>query len=334
MKYALATLAIVVAAATALIAVEAGRFLTTPPAPVAGEAVIIDIEPGTPFHAVAAELADRGVITDVDRFRLLAVLTRNADKIRAGEFALATDLRPMAVLEALTTGPGLLHRLVVPEGLPWWEIAALVEEAGFGSFAEFEKAVHDPELLARFAIPADSAEGYLFPETYMLPKPRGDGAREIVELMLSQFREALPLVYDETPDPVAVHRDVILASIVEKETGVASERARIAGVFARRLEKGMLLQTDPTIIYGIGPDFDGNLRRTDLENSANPYNTYRHGGLPPGPICSPGVAALRAAVDPEEHAFLYFVSKGDGSHHFSKTLSEHNRAVRTYQLKR
>jgi UPF0755 protein len=132
----------------------------------------------------------------------------------------------------------------------------------------------------------------------------------------------------------AIRDKVTLASLVEKETGVAEERHRIAGVFVNRLKRGMRLQCDPTVIYGIGPEFDGNLKRKHLNNPANKYNTYRHGGLPPGPICSPGLDSIKAALNPEEHDFLYFVSRGDGTHKFSKTLAEHNRAVRRFQLRR
>ncbi|MFW6178490.1 MAG: endolytic transglycosylase MltG, partial [Desulfohalobiaceae bacterium] len=134
------------------------------------------------------------------------------------------------------------------------------------------------------------------------------------------------------PDAEQVHRIVTLASLVEKETGTPKERRRIAGVFQNRLDQGMLLQCDPTVIYGLGPDSDTRLRKKQLQDKDNPYNTYQHPGLPPGPICSPGLESLKAAIDPEEHSYLYFVSKGDGSHKFSRSLREHNQAVRKYIL--
>jgi UPF0755 protein len=157
----------------------------------------------------------------------------------------------------------------------------------------------------------------------------------MAEVMLKEFfRNARKVWPGGLPDFEEMQRTVILASLIEKETGDTSERARISGVFHNRLRRGMLIQCDPTIIYGLGPDFDGNLRKSDLTNRENPYNTYVHRGLPPGPICSPGLDSLLAAVHPEQHAYLYFVARGDGSHHFSRTLEEHNQAVRKFQLDR
>ena len=300
-----------------------------------GREVLFLVEPGQPFSVVARNLAEQSLVKDAGQFTALAEERGKTGSIRAGEFRLNTGWLPPTVLEELTSTSGIMHRVQVREGLNWWQTAAIVDQAGFGGVESFKAAVHDPALLRKYGIPADSAEGYLFPETYLLTRPRHPEGRAIVEAMLEEFRHSIHKVWPGgLPSPTAIHETVILASLVEKETGDPSERARIAGVFANRLRRGMLIQADPTVIYGLGPGFDGNLTRADLTDRSNPYNTYAHPGLPPGPICSPGLDALMAAAHPEAHAFLYFVAKGDGSHHFSRTLKEHNAAVAKFQLRR
>ena len=248
---------------------------------------------------------------------------------------LHTGWLPEKVLETLVLGKPILYRLSLREGLTWWETARIVEEAGYATFEDFALTIQDKELLARYHVPFDSAEGFLFPETYLLQRPKEKNARPIVEMLLKTFWDRATRVWPEgRPEPEVLKHAVILASMVERETGVPAERPTVAGVFAKRLKIGMLMQCDPTVIYGLGPSFDGNLTRAQLNDADNPYNTYQRRGLPPGPICSPGLDALLAAVNPEDHDYLYFVSKNDGSHHFSKNLREHNNAVRTYQLKR
>ncbi|EPR38662.1 aminodeoxychorismate lyase [Desulfovibrio sp. X2] len=296
------------------------------------EAVFL-VAPGESFAQVAQSLEDQGLIHDARAFLLLAKLTGSGGRLRAGEFAVDAGWYAPRVLEQLTRGQPILHRLQVREGLSWWETGRLVEEAGLGSFESFARAVRDKELLARYNIPFDTAEGFLFPETYSLPRPADNDARPVVEAMLKEFFRVAREVWPEgLPAPAELARTVTLASIVEKETGQGGERTTVAGVYANRLRIGMLLQADPTVIYGIGPSFDGNLRRADLDDTSNPYNTYRHAGLPPGPICSPGRLSLLAAAHPEDTKFLYFVSRGDGTHVFSTNLEDHNRAVRRFQL--
>ncbi len=334
----LAALGLAVLAALAVagwLAWQAHAFLHTAPED-PGREVVLTVAPGSTFDQVAARLTEAGCITDARKFRLLGRWQGKLASVRAGEFLLSTGWPPARVLEELTSGRPLLHRLVVPEGLTWWQTGRIVEASGLADFASFERAVHDPDLLARRHIPAASAEGFLFPETYHLPRPRGGDAAPIVEAMLDAFwRQAGSRLWpDGAPGPAEVLRLVNLAAMVEKETAAPEERGRIAGVYANRLRRGMLLQCDPTVIYGLGTGFDGNLTRAHLQDKSNPYNTYRLRGLPPGPICSPGLAALLAAQSPEQHSYLYFVAKGDGSHAFSRTLNEHNAAVRTYQLKR
>ncbi len=318
----------------ALIGYEAYRFLKLPPEN-PGHEVLVDIPPGTTFTSVAEMLEQKGIIRNEQYFRLLAKYKKKLGKIQAGEFKLSTGWPPQRVLDMLVSGQPILYKLSIPEGLTWWQTAEIVEKAGYADFDDFAKAVSDPELLKKYHIPFDNAEGFLFPETYLLKRPDKKEAKAIVELLLKTFWERTREIWKPSqPDAENVRRLVILASLVEKETAVGEERQRIAGVYQKRLERKMLLQCDPTVIYGLGPSFNGNITRKNLEDASNPYNTYQHAGLPPGPIASPGLKSLQAAANPEDHDFLYFVAKGDGSHYFSKSLREHNRAVRKYQLKR
>jgi len=311
------------------------RFLRIAPQ-TPGEQRIVTISPGLSMRGISHLLEDRGLIRDATRFRIYARIVGLSTSVHAGEFALNTGWVPRAVLDALTSGQVYLHRLRFPEGLTWWQTGRIVEQSGLASFESFSRAVHDQQLLRRYHIPGDSAEGFLFPETYHLPRPPDQDARPIVEMMLENFWRTTDsaLWPAQRPEQDRIREMVILASLVERETARPEERERIAGVFANRLRRNMRLQCDPTIIYGLGPDFTDRLRRIHLDDPDNAYNTYLHGGLPPGPIASPGLASLQAVLQPEDHDLLYFVSRGDGSHAFSKTLREHNRAVRSYQLGR
>lgn len=333
--YVLAALVLVVMGSTTWLTWQAWDFLNTAPE-TPGRAVTLSIEPGATFDQVARDLRDLGVIADVDKFRLLGKWKKQLGAVKAGEFEVGTGMTPPQVLAAITSGKVMLHRLRIVEGLTWWQAARVVEESGLAGYESFAEAVHDKDLLAAWHIPADTAEGFLYPDTYSLPRPRDGDARPIVEAMLRAFwRHAAPEVWPGgRPSDKELMRVITLASMVEKETGAAEERGAIAGVFANRLKKRMLLQCDPTTIYGLGLSFDGNLKKGHLQDKGNPYNTYAHGGLPPGPICSPGLDSLQAAAHPEANGYLYFVATGDGRHHFSATLDEHNKAVRKYQLRR
>lgn len=310
----------------------AQTFLHTPPQN-PGSSLIVEIPHGSTFTQVANLLEREGVVTNALYFRAYGRLTRQDGRIKAGEYTMHTGWTPAKVLSTLVSGQVILHKLQIPEGLTWWQVADLVEKQGFGSAKDFTRAVFDLTLLKRHGIEAPLAEGFLFPETYLFERKDMGHAEKVVEAMLKSFRtNALVKLWPAgPPSQDELFRLVILASLVEKETSVDSERPLVAGVYANRLRKGMLLQCDPTIIYGLGRTFNGNLKRSHLEDGMNPYNTYRRRGLPPGPICSPGLASLLAAKDPAEHNALYFVAKGDGSHAFSLTLSEHNQAVDRYQ---
>jgi UPF0755 protein len=310
----------------------ARQFLNTPPQ-TPGASLIVDIPQGSTFTQAANLLEREGVIKSALFFRIYGRLTRQDGRIKAGEYAMHTGWTPARVMAALVSGQVILHKLRIPEGLTWWQVADLVEQQGFGSIKDFTRAVSDQDLLKRYGIEAPSAEGFLFPETYFFERKDMGRAEKVVEAMLKSFKtNALAKLWPNgRPDQDELFKLVILASLVEKETSVDNERPMVAGVYANRLRKGMLLQCDPTIIYGLGRTFTGNIKRSHLDDKMNPYNTYQRRGLPPGPICSPGLASLEAAKTPDETNALYFVAKGDGSHAFSLTLTEHNQAVDRYQ---
>ncbi len=314
---------------------EADAFLASVPEQ-SGTPVIIDIKQGMTLQQISGMLEDRHIVTNGKYFSLLARYKEKDRHIQKGRFLVRTDWTPEKVLEMLASGKAMLYRLTMREGLAWWEVADLLEKEGFCRSADFTSVIHDPEFLRHWGIPFDSAEGFLFPETYLLPRPEelnADAARSVANRLVETFWKRADKIWQgKRPEMQKLREYVILASIVEKETGVPEERSRVAGVYANRLAKGMLLQADPTVIYGMGRKFSGQLLRRHLEDPQNKYNTYLNAGLPPGPICSFGAASLKAAVSPEEHDFLYFVATGtDRGHTFSKTLNEHNAAVRVYR---
>ena len=314
---------------------EGWRFLETPgQAP--GKNVVINIEPGTGLRGVANLLEAEGIITNSQNFMILARIQQKEQHLQAGRFLMNTGWKPQEVLDQLVNGMSMLYRVTIPEGRTWWEVGKILEQAEMCRAEDFATVIHDPAFLTHWGIPFDSAEGFLYPDTYFLPHPREmdeKAARVTANRLLDTFwRKADVLWPNGRPDRKSLRETIILASIVEKETGLPEERARVAGVYANRLTKNMLLQADPTVIYGMGPDFSGNLLTKHLEDARNPYNTYRKAGLPPGPICSPGQASIRAALEPEEHNYLYFVASGtDRSHVFSTNLQQHNRAVQAYR---
>ena len=314
---------------------EAHHFLTTPPA-ASGETVFFDVTPGARLDQVAAHLAHQGLVTDARRFGYLARYKHWENRLQAGRFALNTGWTPDKVLDTLVNGQPVLFRVTVPEGLTWWQTGRLLEDAGLARFEDFRQVIMDPDFLRHYGIPFATAEGFLMPDTYLLKKADVldlAQARAVAGRMVDNFwRKAAGLWPDgKKPDAATLKTWVILASVVEKETAVEDERPRVSGVYQNRLQKNMLLQADPTVIYGLGPAFDGNLRKSQLDDAANPYNTYQRPGLPPGPICSFGLTALAAAIHPEAHKYLYFVAKTDGGEHvFSTNLNDHNKAVRQY----
>lgn len=306
----------------------AWRFVETPMDLSSNSTVVFNVKSGENLLTVSKRLEEQGLVRWGEGFRTYGRYRKAA--LQAGEFELSASMSPRRVLEVLAFGRPILHRLHFAEGLTIREVALAVNATGLTTAEKFLAACNDRDFLLSRGINATNAEGYLFPETYFFPRSPGQDPYPILGALLDRFRATVADL-PQAADPQELHRLVILASLVEKETAVPSERGTVAGVYTNRMRVGMLLQCDPTIIYGLGENFDGNLRRSHLRDPANLYNTYVHPGLPPGPICSPGAAALQAAANPEKHDLYYFVSRNDGSHHFSRTLREHNNAVIKYQ---
>ena len=292
------------------------------------EPVLVYIAPGSSFAAIKKSLVSHGVIAADIRFNLLARWLGAATKMRAGEYAFSPGLTHQAIIEKLAKGEVVYRSLTIPEGASLAQVADLLTEHGFAA-ADFRRLVQDQDFIATLSLSYPTLEGYLFPDTYFIA--REQGLKDVLKMMVDRFHDvfsSLPAAAKQAMS-LTPHQIVILASIVEKETAVAGERPLIAAVFLNRLQKKMKLQADPTVIYGIA-DFSGNLTRKDL-HTPSPYNTYTLKGLPVGPIANPGRESLVAVLQPADVSYLYFVAKNDGSHYFSKTLREHNRAVRRFQ---
>ncbi len=294
----------------------------------------VSIARGERIVSVARDLVYQGAMSRRQSYYWIAWarLTKANRRIKAGEFDLAPGSTPLDALEMFVEGRSVLSELRLPEG---WKFSQ-----AFTLIAAHEDIAHTlpddlapDELMRRIGHAGQHPEGRFFPDTYRFTKGMSDVEllRHAAKLMSQTLAAEWAARAPELPYASA-DEALTMASIVEKETGAAIERARIAGVFLRRLKIGMLLQTDPTVIYGIGDAFDGNLRRVDLERDT-PYNSYTRRGLPPTAICLPGRAAIHAALHPEDDGSIYFVARGDGSHQFSKTLAEHNAAVSRFQLK-
>jgi UPF0755 protein len=310
---------------------ELQSFLATP-LRVGQGGMVFQVPRGASLAEIARDLEARGAIDDARYLQWYGRYTGQAKRIKAGEYHLSDGLVPDALLALLVSGKTVSYRLTLVEG---WNIRQV--RAALAAHPVLEQTlagVDDAGLMARLGRPDTHPEGRFFPDTYLFERGTTDLAflRRALQRMDEELAAAWAARAEDLPLQ-SPEEALILASIVEKETGLAAERKSIAGVFTRRLRKGMKLQTDPTVIYGIGDAFDGNLRRSDLREDT-PYNTYVHTGLPPTPICMPGRDALRAAVEPAEGRALYFVARGDGSHAFSATLEQHNAAVRKYQLKK
>jgi UPF0755 protein len=313
------------------------RFKATPlavePVPEGAEPATVDVAPGTPFNRIVADLTARGV-TRAHRWhwRALAWEMRVAQRLHAGEYALEPGMTPRTLLSRMAGGEVVQRRFTIVEGWTFRELRAALARAP--RLAQTIGALSDEEVMAKLGAPGVHPEGRFLPETYAYTK--GSTDLELLQRAYGAMSALLTRLWETRPADTPLgspDQALTLASIVEKETGVASERPRIAGVFSRRLALGMLLQTDPTVIYGLGPAFDGNLTRAHLE-ADTPYNTYTRAGLPPTPIAMPGREALEAAVAPAPGNELYFVARGDGSHEFAATLAEHARNVAKYQLQR
>jgi UPF0755 protein len=298
----------------------------------AGSDVSFQVADGVTLGPVARELESRGLVRDAFVFRLHARRVGKDNALRTGEYDLSPAMSSQKILSRLTSGNVRTHAVSIPEGFRLTQIAERLAEAELVDPEAFLAVARDPEVAASLGVEGETLEGYLFPETYRLAK--GLEAREVAEALVSEFLRVWRSIEPTATEQGLTMREVTtLASIVEKETGAPEERPLIAAVFLTRMAKGMRLETDPTVIYGIA-DFDGNLRRVHLEDETNPYNTYRIPGLPPGPIASPGEAALRAIIEPADSPYIFFVARGDGTHKFSVTYREHEAAVDEFQRRR
>jgi UPF0755 protein len=306
-------------------------YFFTPGPETSTETVIVTIPRGTSVRGIRDILAREGVIHGDIRFLMLAKLSGYGTRLQAGEFRLRTGVRPGEVLRELAFARSIQHAITIPEGLRAAEIAEIFGELGWCNPKRFLKLITDESFLGQLGFEhVNSLEGYLFPDTYLFTRDI-NGAEKIIPIMVKRFTDVWGGLTAEIQEAPNLEKTVILASIVEKETGAPEERPLIAGVFHNRLRLGMRLQSDPTVVYGSNK-FAGLISKKDLQ-TVTPYNTYTIPGLPVGPICNPGKEALGAVLQPAPTKSLYFVSKNNGTHYFSDTLVEHNRAVQKYQRK-
>lgn len=297
--------------------------------------VIYEVVTGMTFMGVARDLEAQGVIKNANAFSLYARLTGQRGKLKRGEYGFSTNMKPREVMAILASGRSIAKPFTVSEGLNIFDIARLYQSLGFGQAKEFMMLAFDPTFASYLVgeqVP--SLEGYLYPETYQITK--FTSTRELITSMVQRFHAVWKDVEKQMPENVKMsrHEIITLSSIIEKETGIASERPLISSVFHNRFKKNMRLQTDPTIIYGMALDrreMPTNITRADLRRP-HPYNSYLNHGLPPGPISNPGKKAMLAALFPAKSDYLFFVSRNDGTHVFSSSYQDHSAAVRKFQL--
>ena len=330
---ALIAVVVIVAIAGGLLVNELRRRIQEPYKGYEGHEVFVEIPQGAGSPDIRRRLLDAGVVADDFSLRAALWWSGRSRSLQAGEYRFDEPVSPLAVVDKIASGDVYTQRLTFPEGLTIPEMAKVFESRGFGPAQAFIKAASDGALVQDLDARARDLEGYLFPETYSLPR-RADASR-VVAMMVDRFRAS----YDDTlraraeAQQMTTRQVVTLASLIEKETARAEERPLVAAVYRNRMKQGMGMQADPTVVYALmkAGKYDGNIRRDDL-NFDSPYNTYRYPGLPPGPIAAPGRASLEAAVSPADVPYLYFVSRNDGSHVFATTLKEHNANVYQYQV--
>jgi peptidoglycan lytic transglycosylase G len=297
-----------------------------------GQAIKFNVQPGQNLSIISENLQKEGIIKSSFFFKILVSYKENAKELKAGEYMLSASKTPLQILSIITKGTVKLYKLTLPEGLNIKEVAQRVEKAGFGTSENFILLAESKVFAEELGVNQTNLEGYLYPETYFFPK--NTSQKKIITAMVDTFNKAYTSDFRKKAVDLglSMHEIVTLASIIEKETGAAKERPIISSVFHNRLRKGMRLESDPTVIYGI-KDFNGNITRKDLR-TWTPYNTYKIKALPPGPIANPGGMSIKAALFPASTDYIFFVSKKDTTHKFSKTIKEHNKAVRKYQLNR
>ena len=307
----------------------AEQYFLAPLDPTVSTPSIFVVAPDKNFREVAADLEVNNYIKHRYAIRLLAKLQKKDTLVMAGEYEFSPAMSPQQILDAMVEGRMTLRKITLKEGVTVREIGPILEEAGVTQQALFEQALNDPKLREDLKVPGETFEGYLFPETYRIQ--RNTPPRKVIQTLRAQldskWSEQWNLRLLELQ--MTKHQILTLASIIEKESGNAEEQPIVASVFHNRLKKGMRLQSDPTVIYGI-PNFNGNITKADLQ-TPTPYNTYVIAGLPPGPIANPGLSAIKAALYPAETNYFYFVGDGKGKHIFSENLDRHNQAVNVFQ---
>jgi UPF0755 protein len=307
------------------------EFLVTPLA-IPEQGMVLTISQGQTLRSLATELEQKKILEDARLLRLYGRLHHKATQIKAGEYRLSRGLTPISLLDLLVAGKTISYSITLVEG---WSFKQMMQKINrHPQLQHTLKGMTQEQIMQRLGHAGEHPEGRFFPDTYLYPKGFSD--LDLLKRAYKRMQTTLEEAWEQHPKDFPLKSSyelLIMASIVEKETGRAGERDRIAGVFIRRLNKGMKLQTDPTVIYGMGDKYKGNIRRKDLRKPT-PYNTYVIPALPPTPICMPGRESIFAVVHPADEKALYFVAKGDGSHQFSATLRQHNAAVRKYQLKK
>ncbi len=314
---------------------EAFRFMSAGPGR-ADEQIVFEVPQGRSFHQIANQLQEKGVILSSFKMRLVARITGLDGKVKRGEYRLNRAMTPQEVLSVLISGKSIQYPVTFPEGSNIFEMAAILEQKGLFKAEDFLKACRSKDVIRELlGIEVSSLEGYLYPETYKITKYTT--LNELLVTMVGNFKQVYSLLENQHPDRMqmfARHEMVTLASMVEKETGAPEERPTIASVFYNRIHKSMKLQSDPTIIYGIWADtgkYKKNISRDDIDRP-NRYNTYTVPKLPFGPIANPGREALEAVMKPAKTDWLFFVSRNDGTHIFTRTYEEHLKAVKSFQL--
>lgn len=324
-------IAIVISAVLAVFSIHLYITFFTPASREGGVRTVY-IQKGAGFRMVAENLEKVGVVRSAESFIYAARILGAYKKVQAGEYELDRSMTPLEVLDALTKGKVKRHFVTIPEGFNIREVAAALANEGLVDPSEFLARATNRDFVATQGLDGLTFEGYLFPDTYSFTK--GMTPDEIISVMADRFKTVYTAEFEKAASDrgMTTLTALTLASIIEKETAAPEERDLISAVFHNRLKKGIKLQSDPTVIYGIA-DFNGNLTRKDLQ-AKTPYNTYVNYGLPPGPIANPGKASINAAIHPAQANYLYFVSRNNGTHQFSSSLTEHNRAVDSYQRSR
>jgi len=295
-----------------------------------GPDVQFTVKPGEGFSSINYRLNKKELISSAKLFHRYAQINGLMTKFKVGDYIIKKDSTMLDIFSVLIGGKGITIKVTIPEGKNLFEIGKILEAKGITKYDDFVKLAKDPDFTTSLGIPASRVEGYLYPETYNFSK--NSTPQQVIKNMVSVFKSKTSQL-DFSAAPFSKHSVIILASVVEKETGASFERPMIAGVFHNRLKKRMRLQSDPTTIYGIYETYNGNLRKKHLLTKT-PYNTYKIPALPQGPISNPGIEAIKATLAPKSHKYIYFVSKNDGTHIFSKSYKDHRHAVNEYQKKR